>query len=137
MRGVGSGFICVTTLYLGLLSGCNGKSEMTEHATPAETTETASSDRTLKPVQAGEGPYDAPSYPPTASDDASTNDPPDYYHGSPMPVRTHTVKRGDTLWSLAQKYYGNGREWRRIYSANRNRINDPNQLPAGIKLIIP
>ena len=52
-------------------------------------------------------------------------------------VRTHVVQRGETLWGLSQKYYGSGKEWSRIYTANRNRIQDPKDLPAGTKLIIP
>lgn len=33
--------------------------------------------------------------------------------------RTHLVKRGDTLWDLARKYYGNSLEWRKIWNANK------------------
>jgi len=52
-------------------------------------------------------------------------------------VRTHTVQRGETLWAISQKYYGDGKGWHRIYAANRNRIRDPNDVPVGTKLIIP
>ena len=47
----------------------------------------------------------------------------------------HTVVRGDTLWDLAKKYYGNYYQWQKIQKANGN-IN-PYTLPIGKKLIIP
>lgn len=36
--------------------------------------------------------------------------------------RTHTVKRGDTLWALARKYYGSGPKYTTIYNANKTII---------------
>lgn len=33
-------------------------------------------------------------------------------------VETYTVKRGDTLWGIAQKYLGNGSKWTEIKKAN-------------------
>lgn len=33
--------------------------------------------------------------------------------------KTHKVKRGDTLWGLAKRYYGNGAQWRKIWNANK------------------
>ncbi len=56
---------------------------------------------------------------------------------SMVPGRIHRVETGDTLWSLAQNYYGDSRHWRRILSANRNRIRQPSDLDVGMKLIIP
>lgn len=52
-------------------------------------------------------------------------------------VRTHVVQRGETLWGISQKYYGDGKGWNKIYAANRNRIRDPKDVPTGTKLIIP
>lgn len=36
--------------------------------------------------------------------------------------RTYTVKSGDCLWKIAQKYYGNGSKWTNIYNANKSTI---------------
>src|SRR5699024_4339365 len=57
---------------------------------------------------------------------------------APKPVadnRHYTVKKGDTLWDLAQKYYGNPYQWTKIAQANAN--PDPRKLQIGRKLIIP
>ena len=57
---------------------------------------------------------------------------------APKPVadnRTYTIKKGDTLWDLAQKYYGNPYQWTKIAQANAN--PDPRKLQIGRKLIIP
>ena len=52
-------------------------------------------------------------------------------------VRTHIVKRGDTLWGLAKKYYGNGNQYNKIYNANKDKIKNPNLIIDGWKLVIP
>lgn len=37
-------------------------------------------------------------------------------------TKTHTVKKGDCLWNIAKKYYGNGAKWTTIYNANKSTI---------------
>lgn len=51
--------------------------------------------------------------------------------------RRHTVAKGDTLFSLAQKYYGNRAKWRDIYAANRDVLPSENALRLGMELKIP
>ena len=53
----------------------------------------------------------------------------------PAPARTYTVKSGDTLWDIAVSHYGDGRQYRKIASANN--IADPNRIDAGLELTIP
>jgi nucleoid-associated protein YgaU len=47
------------------------------------------------------------------------------------------VARGDTLFSLAQQYYGNRSKWRDLYEANREQLPDANALRLGMELAIP
>jgi nucleoid-associated protein YgaU len=50
----------------------------------------------------------------------------------------HEVKPGDDLWSLAQHYYGHGRQWRKIALANPARLTGgPDRLQPGWRLSIP
>lgn len=51
--------------------------------------------------------------------------------------RIHIVEAGENLHLLAAEYYNNARLWHRIYNANRDRIEDPNIIHPGQKLLIP
>jgi nucleoid-associated protein YgaU len=51
---------------------------------------------------------------------------------------TYVTRAGDTLMKLSGLFYGTAADWRKIYEANREKIEDPGQeLEAGIKLTIP
>ncbi len=53
-------------------------------------------------------------------------------------ARHHTVARGDTLFSLSQKYYGTRSKWRDIYAANRDLLpSEKSPLKIGTDLKIP
>lgn len=52
-------------------------------------------------------------------------------------VKSHTVKRGDTLWGIAKKYYGDGSKWPTIYNANKSKIKNPNLIYTGQVFTIP
>jgi hypothetical protein len=57
---------------------------------------------------------------------------------TPAAGRTHVVRPGDDLWSLAEHYYGEGREWRRIATANPGVLTGgPDRLTPGWRLVIP
>ena len=49
----------------------------------------------------------------------------------------HEVKKGDTLWKIAEQYYGDGSLYPKIFEANRNILKDPNMIKVGQKLKIP
>lgn len=51
------------------------------------------------------------------------------------PGNYYTVVRGDTLWAIAQKFYGNGSRYPEIAKANN--ISNPDLIHAGQKLLIP
>lgn len=52
-------------------------------------------------------------------------------------TKTYTVKKGDTLWGIAKKYYGNGAKYPTIYSANKGKIKNPNLIYVGQVFTIP
>lgn len=43
----------------------------------------------------------------------------------------HSVRPGDTLWDLAQKYLGDPMRWREIYNRNAGQIADPHWIYPG------
>jgi nucleoid-associated protein YgaU len=50
-------------------------------------------------------------------------------------TKTWVVKKGDSLWSIAAKEYGDPGDWRLIAQANR--IANPRRLEPGQELVIP
>jgi len=72
----------------------------------------------------------------TASDTQSTYQEPDETL-TPVGTRVHKVSKGDTLYSLARRYYNDQGRWRDIWDANRDSISDPDKLYLGTELIIP
>jgi ABC-type nitrate/sulfonate/bicarbonate transport system substrate-binding protein/LysM repeat protein len=55
----------------------------------------------------------------------------------PSAIEEYTIKAGDTLSKLGEKYYGSQWEWEKIYRANRQTIKNPNNLLIGQKITIP
>lgn len=55
----------------------------------------------------------------------------------PPPADTHTVERNETLVDLAREYFGDPGAWERIFEANRDRIDDPDRIREGQRLVIP
>ena len=53
------------------------------------------------------------------------------------PPQGYTVQPGDTLWSIAQRFYGSGFGWEQIYHANESQISNPNVIDPGQQLTIP
>lgn len=54
--------------------------------------------------------------------------------------KTHAVKKGDSLWSIAQKYYGKGSLYPKIKEANKNKypkLKTSNVIYVNWVLIIP
>jgi nucleoid-associated protein YgaU len=52
-------------------------------------------------------------------------------------LRRHTVRDGDTLFSLSRQYYGDAERFGMIYQANRGLLAAPDPLPVGAELVIP
>jgi nucleoid-associated protein YgaU len=51
--------------------------------------------------------------------------------------RTHTVQEGETLSSLAVRYYGDASQSSFLFRANRSQLLGPDRLPVGTVLLIP
>ncbi len=49
----------------------------------------------------------------------------------------YTTAKGDTMWSIALKAYGDGYQWTKIYQANKNIFPNPNVIHADVKISIP
>jgi hypothetical protein len=52
-------------------------------------------------------------------------------------THSYTVREGDTLSAIAKREYGNPNDWRRIFEANRDTIQDPDTIYPGQRLNIP
>jgi len=59
---------------------------------------------------------------------------------TPMPVETqkYVVKKGDTLWAISHQMgiYSNSFEWPLIFKADRDQIQDPDEINVGQVLLI-
>lgn len=53
------------------------------------------------------------------------------------PPRGYTVKQGDTLSSIAQRFYGSAQDWTLLLQANRSVIKNPNAIFPGEVLSVP
>ncbi|WP_214630875.1 5'-nucleotidase C-terminal domain-containing protein [Paenibacillus agaridevorans] len=52
-------------------------------------------------------------------------------------VKTYTVTKGDTLYSIAKKTLNDGRRWKQIYELNKNTIKNPNFIYPGQVIVLP
>lgn len=73
--------------------------------------------QTVGPVTQTNHPPPPPPHPPP---------PPPPPHPQPHPPpppkttnTTYTIVSGDTLWGIAQRFYGNGNDWKTLYNANQ------------------
>ena len=51
--------------------------------------------------------------------------------------RAYTVRPGDTLSSIAQRFYGNPADWPWLYHVNASKVTNPNDIYVGEKLRVP
>jgi nucleoid-associated protein YgaU len=55
----------------------------------------------------------------------------------PEAPKFHTVEKGDTLWAVAEKAYGNGSKYNAIFEANKPMLSHPDKIYPGQVLRIP
>lgn len=89
--------------------------------------------------------YDEAAFDPVQVEPAPTPAAPATVEPAPQPVepaptapaagQTYTVKKGDTLWSIAERIYGDPRRMQDIVRVNN--IQNPDQIYAGQELILP
>lgn len=53
------------------------------------------------------------------------------------PLKTYTVKPGDSLWKIAEAHYGNGSKYHAIFDANRDILDNPDLIKPGQVLKLP
>ena len=49
----------------------------------------------------------------------------------------YAVAAGDTLATIAKRFYGDANAWQRIFDANRDQLTDPDRVRHGQMLKIP
>ncbi|MDU8923563.1 peptidoglycan-binding protein LysM [Pasteurellaceae bacterium LIM206] len=49
----------------------------------------------------------------------------------------YVIQKGDTLWAIAEKTYGNGSKYKAIVEANKEVIKDENKIFPGQKIRLP
>jgi nucleoid-associated protein YgaU len=52
-------------------------------------------------------------------------------------TQRHEVKKGETLWKIAEQYYGDGSLYKKIFEANQDILSNPDLIKVGQKLRIP
>lgn len=52
-------------------------------------------------------------------------------------TREYVVKKGDSLWKIAEQQLGKGHRWQYIYELNKDRISNPKKLRVGQTILIP
>ena len=50
---------------------------------------------------------------------------------------TYTVQSGDTLWKISENHYGDGSKYMKIFEANSDLLDNPDQIFPGQELVIP
>lgn len=115
---------------MALAGGCSNKKKETSNNTLTEIPPTSSVSSNPLPVTAVQ-PV-APIQPVSSYTPDTTASDPSFPAGG---KRTYTVKKGDTLWSIAKTTYGDGKQYTKIVSANPG--VSPQRLMVGQTLVIP
>jgi 5'-nucleotidase len=127
---------CVHALVIGtvFLAACGWLGGATPTPTPPGAGASAAASPAASPSPSPSG--NATIISPAASPSPGASPSPSPAAGGPG--ESYTVGDGDTLASIADKYYGDASQWRKIYDANKAAIGDnPDNVKVGTKLTIP
>jgi len=112
----------VMVMALGAIGCAEKREEELPQIDPAELQATAPTPATVEPTPMAQVETPAPDVPVATT---------------PTTSETYTMQPGDTLYSLARRYYGDGKLWTRIAAANRDKFRDVTTIPVGTVLVIP
>ncbi len=87
-----------------------------------------------KVLSRAEVPFEFAARPPLAGSQAKAADPKTVVVPE---VKTTTVARGDSLWRISQRVYGNGRRYIVIHRANEEQIRNPDLIYPGQVFVLP
>lgn len=123
--------LAAASLALGTITGCKQEPvEVADVPPPPETYEPAP----LPPVTIDQGDTDWQAGEPGAAGPQVDPVP----VAPPPPVggqQTYTVRKGDTLWSIATRVYGDGQKW--VDIAQANPTLDPQKMAVGQQIVLP
>ncbi len=111
----------------------------TPAAEPAEAPAPATPEATTEPAPAAPAPTPAPEPAPEPAPAVPTmvavsvGDPDAERFGAGMAI----IRRGDNLWTIARRVYGEGVKYSTIYQANTGQIRDPNRIYPGQVFQLP
>ena len=57
--------------------------------------------------------------------------------GTELTPTTYTAKKGDSLWMISKKIYGDGKYWKKILDANKGKLSSSSSVKEGLVLDIP
>jgi nucleoid-associated protein YgaU len=63
--------------------------------------------------------------------------PPDAANVTLPVIRSETVRRGDSLWRISRRIYGQGVRYTTIFAANSDQIRDPRRIWPGQVFVVP
>jgi nucleoid-associated protein YgaU len=69
--------------------------------------------------------------------ETATQDMPAEPAGATSGDKTYTVQSGDTLWKISENLYGDGSKYMKIFEANSDLLDSPDQIFPGQTLVIP
>lgn len=81
--------------------------------------------------------HDAPDFSRVGASVRGADERMDHDADAHAPLRTHLVRKGDTLSTIAEQTWGTASRWTEIFEANRDVLDDPDRIRPGQVLQLP